>query len=270
MSLCSLSERNETIQDYALNCSRFMRNRFTDDEIFDNIFRAEGGHPDVMLRRLLEPCNPGKDLLKTIELREYFSVSTVFEILKSELEDRGALIIERFLVFPEFCDSTAIQFDGDFKSKAKYAPEKNVCRALLVVGVALTPSENEMGGLALLVQNTWEKKPFVVIGLDLLRSMNINQLLGINPGLSFEPSPHVLPEGTHVTQSGAPPQNASLILASRILDFDYLAYEDEDSSAESPFGWSPFPKKKLLQNWPTASEISGYWMQVDPNFGGRV
>jgi len=55
------------------------------------------------------------------------------------------------------------------------------------------------------------------------------------------------------------------------LDLDMLAYEDEDTSTESPYDWSPLPKKKKRsQNLFTMPQIPDYWIRVDPSFHGRV
>jgi len=204
-SMCrvSFSDRDQTIPDYALNVSRFMRNRFTDEEIFENIFRGEGGYPELMLRRLLEPFNPGKMVVRRIDLWD--GAELAHAIIHQHLEKHSALIIEKFQVFPEFVDSPNLSFDGDFNDKPKYPPSLNVNHALLIVGVWRTGNPSVMGGLAVMVQNTWWKKPFAVIGYDLLRSMKVDTLLAVEKNLHYETRPYTLSGNVHMTQSGIPP-----------------------------------------------------------------
>ena len=59
-----------------------------------------------------------------------------------------------------------------------------VYHSLLVVGVRRTP-DDDMGGIAFLVQDSNAKRPFAVVGLDLLRSMGVCRFLYVMNGLSF-------------------------------------------------------------------------------------
>lgn len=53
------ADHGALVEDYALNINRFMRDRFTDEEVFANIFQNAGGHASTMVLRLLKPFNPG-------------------------------------------------------------------------------------------------------------------------------------------------------------------------------------------------------------------
>jgi hypothetical protein len=116
-------------------------------------------------------------------------INTVFELIKYALQSHGALVVESFQVFPEFVDiSDQKEFHGDWKDKDKYTPEQmlNTNNTLLVGDASLTGSSDKMGGIALVVQNSSDDTPFVIIGYDLLRSVGVNKLLAVAEGLNFE------------------------------------------------------------------------------------
>jgi hypothetical protein len=72
------------VGQYAANISRFMRNEFTDQEIFDNIFGGNGGWPSDMLLRCLKPFNPGKidsDIVQHVSLGTNLAAAIVYQII---------------------------------------------------------------------------------------------------------------------------------------------------------------------------------------------
>jgi hypothetical protein len=142
------------------------------------------------LERLLIPFNDGKSSIDLLEVTTLLglSVNTAFKTIKAPIRNKGALIIERFKVYPEFVadDSDQLIFHGDWHEKSHFPTGMvpNVNHALLVVGAHLTGS-NKMGGIELLVQNLLWKKPFVTIGYNLLRSIGVDRLLAVQPSLNF-------------------------------------------------------------------------------------
>jgi hypothetical protein len=184
-----------------------MRNQFSDQEIFDNIFLGAGGYPLDNLVRLLKPCNPLKnnhDLVKELSFEDcVFGVRAVFELIKVYIRQYGALVIERFKMYPEFvADNNQLIFDGDWNDKEQFSTGDMpvVHHALLVVGASLTDS----GSLKLLVQTSFKHKPFVTLGYDLLRSMGVNRLLAVQPGLSFFTDGNNVDHAACMTQGGSP------------------------------------------------------------------
>jgi len=182
----TLDDAPAAIANHALNVSRFMRDEFTSEEVFADIFKGEGGHPENTIKRLLEPKNPGKQVFRRTSLFLDLSVQVVFEVCQNYLEKYGGLVVERFKSFPGFDkDDGILVYHGDYAKLPKFKPSVNPNHALLIVGVRKTSGVDEMGGVAFLAQNTSVKKPFVVIGLDLLASMGVSEVLAIEPGLNF-------------------------------------------------------------------------------------
>lgn len=62
----------------------------------------------------------------------------------------------------------------------------NNLHAVQVVGAQPTGSDKIFGGLKLMIQDSNPDRPFVVAGLDLVRSMGVSMLFGIQAGLKFE------------------------------------------------------------------------------------
>ena len=173
-----------------INVNRFMRNNFTNDEIFRNIFSHHGGWPHDIIPRILGQANPGMKEANTIILENDFepiedsSVELVLQVIQMNLEQFGALLIPNFPIFKEFMEEGVLEYSGDWNAKEKF--EQPQFHALLLVKARLTGDPNVMGGLALLLQNSWAVKPFVVVGYDLLKSMGITRFAVVNKGLKYE------------------------------------------------------------------------------------
>jgi hypothetical protein len=114
------------------------------------------------------------------------------------MKEYGALIIEVFKIFPEMMNGKDIKFGGDFKRKGECGTDQNINHTMLVVGVSLTglDTDDSMQGMEFPVQNSWEHKPFLMIGYDLLRSMGVQELLAIESGLMYQADPYKVDGGT--------------------------------------------------------------------------
>jgi hypothetical protein len=207
--LQSGSKDTEAVDLNALNVGRFMRNKLSDKEIFDNIYLGVGSHPDKTLERLLRQFNAGKSSHGPLtDIIHLGSDVNVFEVIKAGIMKYGALVIERFKVWPEFlADSDQLVFGGDWNEKNHIVTSKmrqdSVNHAYLVLGASLTGSE-EMGGIELLVQTSYDDKPFVIVGYDLLLSMGVNKLLAICPGLHFSEEVKNVAHVANMIQSESP------------------------------------------------------------------
>jgi hypothetical protein len=182
----------DTVSRSALNVSRFMRDYFTAEEVFAVVFQNMGGSPKATIERLLAHSN-GRDQTHIFEVNLFLNggVDFVFAIVKNNLKEHGALVIEAFKVFPAFSDdSNQLLFHGEWDQVQPNVDQPHSLHALLKIGVARTINVGEMGGLVFLVQNSYAKKPFVMRGLDLLRSMGIKSVLAIKRGLKFDVGPY--------------------------------------------------------------------------------
>ena len=236
----------------ALNVSRFMRDEFTDEEVFANIFLHQGGYPCSMVERLLKPQNPDVRVMRNIRLFGDSSVDFIFELMKNSFREFGALIIERFQVYPDFLeDNGQLVFHGDWGKKEKLAENENKTphHALLIVGVRRTSNVKEMGGLAFLAQNSWAKKPFVIIGYDLLLSMGVKDLLAIEEGLKFDTG-----EWNHDTVSPALIQSGS----PRIFDIP-------DGQGNQSFSLAANKGSLDVDDEAASTCYARYWQRIDPN-----
>jgi hypothetical protein len=96
------------------------------------------------------------------------------------LRNHGALIMENFISFPALnTDDHRTTFGGHWKD---YHSDPNVdprpfLHALLIVGVGKV-DDSRMGGVVL----------FVVVGLDLLRSMEVKSVVAIDERVTFDSS----------------------------------------------------------------------------------
>jgi hypothetical protein len=200
----------EAVEQYALNINRFMRNHCSDEELFGIIFMGQGSFPVDLLLKLLQPFNTNVrslDFAVTVDIKpedgedEATSVALVYLTVKKALRTKGALIVEEFKIFDAF-RGNMLRFDGrcyDDKTKS------NETHAVLVVGVRLTDSIENMGGIEFLIQNSWERKPFFTVGYDLLRSMEVTTFRAVKKGLNFSVASHdSFEHATRKIQSGSP------------------------------------------------------------------
>jgi hypothetical protein len=190
-----------------------MRNRFTENEIFDNIFRGCGGYPRSILHRLLKPHNPDTypaDLAMIIPLCNNRRPESIYYSIEEGIKQHGALIVENFKLFKEFvAPNGELSFSGNFQndeSITQFTKEEmpNVLHALLVVGVRRTGEEQEATHFELLLQNSWKEKPFVAVGYDLLLSMGVKRLLAIESGVRFENEQNSIDHQASMICSGSP------------------------------------------------------------------
>jgi hypothetical protein len=254
------TKNTEAVEHYALNIGRFMRNQFSDKEIFDNLFLGAGGHPRKTLKRLLGPCNADKasdELLKFIDINSAFSVQHVFESINDGIRTNGALVIEYFKGYPEFfADSDQLIFDGDWTDKVQFSTGEmsNVNHTLLVVGANLTGSDETMGGIKLFVQNSSKLKPFVTIGYDLLCSMGVNRLIAVEPGLSLCTEDYSFDPAAHLVQSGSP------------------RYSKDDVGVPQDFHWGldkPVETSVAEEDGATGT-VPSHWDRIDPSTIGCI
>ena len=123
-----------------------------------------------------------------------------------------------FMPFRSFSeDHERIEFGGDWNGIIRAEEEAPRClplvasdcpmyHSLLVVGVRRTP--DDMGGIAFLVQDSNPKRPFAVVGLDLLRSMRVLCFLYVRNGLCFWTEEEQIAYSPVSTTSGGPKDQA--------------------------------------------------------------
>jgi hypothetical protein len=269
MSLQTGTSRIEAIQQYALNISQYQRNRFTHDQIFRTVFLREGGDPKNTIHDLLQPDNPTtlpQDLTRPVSIHEkyYLNKEILYHVLVMHMKEHGPLIIEAFKIFPEMMNGKEVKFGGDFKTKGKCGTDQNINHTMLVVGVSLTCSEiDNMGGMEFLVQNSWEHKPFLIIGYDLLRSMGVNDLLAIESGLRYQANPYNVDGDTIMLKCGSPTKqfevnnNSIEVVAD---DFSWGVSNDSSASCAS----KKEEEESVAMNAPVAAKLPSYWMPIDP------
>eukprot|EP00533_Pseudo-nitzschia_delicatissima_P013191 CAMPEP_0197265644 /NCGR_PEP_ID=MMETSP1432-20130617/2523_1 /TAXON_ID=44447 /ORGANISM="Pseudo-nitzschia delicatissima, Strain UNC1205" /LENGTH=457 /DNA_ID=CAMNT_0042730413 /DNA_START=40 /DNA_END=1413 /DNA_ORIENTATION=+ len=195
---------------YGVNISRYMRNEFSDDEVHDYIFEGRGGYPRVAICRMLKP-KPSMISLGMFEEVDcqgvLYSRKYLYDRIKEILDNCGALIIENFLVFEEYYqDDGRIEFSGDYDDFTSLPENTNNLHAMLVVGVKLVTEEsnNDFGGVKLLIQDSNENRPFLVVGIDLLLSMGVKTMYAVREGFKYEQNDNNLDENAahNWTRSG--------------------------------------------------------------------
>jgi hypothetical protein len=92
----SLDSGVSSVGLYALNLDQFMRNYFSDDDIYKTVFGLVGGFPMKMLKLMLEKQNPNAHSVAGYQslFLEEFSANQVFKHIKCLLARHGSLIIE--------------------------------------------------------------------------------------------------------------------------------------------------------------------------------
>jgi hypothetical protein len=229
----------EAVEIYALNLNRTMRNYCSNEELFEIIFMGGGSHPILLLRTFLSPFNPQVQFDEFTERvcikpnDDTNNAEFMHQKIRRALRDKGALIIEQFKVFPELAGD-AVRFDGKYDDKQPFDDSRNVNHAVLVVGVRLTGSDDDMDGLEFLIQNSWKSKMFFTVGYDLLKSMGVKTLLSVVDDLKFNVSSHDSFEyATRMIESGSPRRPTDLQLESIpfLLDVKLKGWGDSAARA---------------------------------------
>jgi hypothetical protein len=193
----------------ALNISRLLRDMFTNEEIFDYVFNGKARSPYFMMKRIFKTQSIEREKFTIVNIfPKPYPSNMVFSCVGYSIRDHGALIIENFKYFPGLDQMDGrTRYDGDWNDPKFHNDWKDVVgfdrhnpplHALLIVGVGRANKMNEclpdkvdgtepeyMDGVAFLVQNLSENKPFVVVGLDLLRSMGVDEVIALARGLTF-------------------------------------------------------------------------------------
>lgn len=196
-SLCS---HEEAVTLYCLNIDRYMRNEMSDKEIFGHIFLNSGGSPVHQLVKMISPFNrDGSEFTRFI----YFDLilqgleddnkekDALYGRIKNILQVNGALLVDSFKPFKDYASvESGLEFEGDWKQKTQLPRATGnrtaLAHANLIVGVR-RHEDNRFGGLSFLIQDSLRFRPFAVVGLDLLRSMNVEKLICLKNGLSYGP-----------------------------------------------------------------------------------
>jgi hypothetical protein len=179
----------------ALNLDWFMRNYFSDDDIYKTVFGLVGGSPMRMLKQMLEKQNANTESVAyytPLFLELEVPADEVFISTKRLLARCGSLIIERFQMFPGMAAPNEVTFHGDIETLRGGIIGEYETHALLIVGVCLVKhlpgynnDPNWMGGVAFLLQSSHASKPFIIVGRDLLLSMGVRKVIAVEDGLTF-------------------------------------------------------------------------------------
>jgi hypothetical protein len=257
MGLNTGTEHDVAVQICALNIGRFMRHEFSDEEVFEYIFAAMGGYPDDTFERLLQVHNPGmrrSDLIRTIpiDLSEGQSLKTM---ITKALGRFGALVIEKFKLFNAYQQSQNLIFKGDWNAVPK-DPRDDVPHAVLVTGVNLTDD----GEVEYEVQDSWEERPFFIVGHDFLLSMGVKQFLAVEEGLKFSSDSNNFPNSPHELRSGISSISESDTWDDRSLPLANTASEDSGRDGGEP-GMMP-------SYWGIELEPNATYIWTGPGFPG--
>lgn len=210
MILRTGSSLYEGISAWGINIGRFMRNNLTNEQIFQSIFGENGGYPEGILETLLEHTavpRPESHSPKTRRIAiDYTDSMLVHGNILNELETRGALLVKGLKVFPGYIDASITEHSGNLEALGGCATGHSVLHACVVTGVVLTGSDEVMGGVKFLMQDSIPGRPFVGIGLDLLRSMGIKYFEVVEDDVYFPGTTdmHKLDNVPVHTSSGSP------------------------------------------------------------------
>ena len=210
MILKTGSSLSDGIKSWGINVGRFMRNNLSNKQIFRTIFFQDGGYPDFILETLLEHVqtpHPDDHAKKTRKASiDYDSSKLVYEVVLHELKKRGPLLVKGLKSFPGYIDTSITEHSGDLKELGGHTTGHPVLHACVVTGVVLTGSDDVMGGVKFLMQDSLPGRPFVGIGLDLLRSMGIDDFEAIENDVYFPGTTdmHKLDNVPIHTSSGSP------------------------------------------------------------------
>jgi hypothetical protein len=216
----------EARKDLKLNICRCMRNRFTNQEVHDYIFLNHGGYPKIVLGSLLREWNPTEpQVLKEIDIAYDLSTRWNFKNIRRALNLYGPLLLG-CAAFPALSDpGEGLIFGADkVQSPVELAAFPN--HAMLIVGIRWTGLSNEKdsptsGNFELLIQNSWETKPFLVFDYKLIRKLGVKELVAIKPGLRFKLGSDRLDDHTaHTIRSGSGPAHQPTVLDSAFTAVD--------------------------------------------------
>ena len=191
MIMTTGTARAEAIALYGLNIGRFMRNNLTDEQLFEIVFCKNGGFPDDVLESLLVHSihigSRKKSKTNAFNLQQYFSeggVALVYANVKTHLKAFGPLLVCDFRMFPKYTDKSIKTFGGSWDSwKDSTVTQGN--HAFLITGVDYTNIDG-MGGIWFQVQDSLPGRPFVNIGLELLITMCVSDIVNIKENVVFQ------------------------------------------------------------------------------------
>jgi len=170
MQITTGTNHEEAIRQYGINLGRFMRNNFTEEEIFRTIFNQNGGYPQDFLERLLS-SNTVTGKVMPVDIFMAGGPAYVFTHVVLLLKKSGSIVVSNFRVFPGYYENLEqTQFCGDWNDLKGL--NENGHHSFLITGVHKT-TDGSCGGIIFQVQDTLPGRPFVNIGLDLLHSMNV-------------------------------------------------------------------------------------------------
>ena len=179
------------VKHWGINIGRYMRNNLTDEQVYRTIFLEDGGYPQRILETLLTHCvvhhlDACAQRSRKIDIEEDDEEGSraLAKSIQKQLKKRGALLVCGLRTFPDFEDPNKTEFVGDW-NKLKADPACTSRHAAVIVGVMPTGDDNLMGGIKFLLQDTLPGRPFVSMGIDLLRSMGIKDLEGVEEDASF-------------------------------------------------------------------------------------
>ncbi|CAB9515895.1 expressed unknown protein [Seminavis robusta] len=109
---------------------------------------------------------------------------TICDYIKNSINETGPLLVEGFRPFDDYLNTSTLFFDGDYHKKKVSANLLDARHAFLIVGVTQS-KDDEFGGVAFMVQDSLEGRPFVTIGWDLLSSMDGTKFRHIELGVVF-------------------------------------------------------------------------------------
>lgn len=186
------STQQKAFHQYGFNIGRYMRNKLSDDGIYNCVFaKRGGGYPVKILEDLLthNTCdNAGKEITVEVDpsffdIKYSISPMAVFEYIKMRLQKYGPIMFTNFRTFPAFADDQETLFCGDWSNiQNRYVPD--MFHAILITGVHLL-SDERYGGVLFEVQDSLPGRPFLYLGFDLLKSMGEPEMCQINEGVAF-------------------------------------------------------------------------------------
>jgi len=190
MELRSQSNAQESFQQYSINIGRYMRNNLSDKDIYRCVFAERGGgYPLNILEELLTATRNGiVNPTNTVDTSfvdddDDDLSSEVFIYFKRRLKRYGPIMLTNFRTFPDFANAEKTLFSGDWNVLLGKDYTETL-HAILITGVRAVPNESH-GGVLFEVQDSLQKRPFLYLGLDLLKSMGKLSMHQIEKGVAF-------------------------------------------------------------------------------------